>query len=73
MSTEYGGSFLSMACIGLDVLKKLRLEGLVSQPGSPIPRMILWNGEGKCLGEVHNGARAEVGAPSVVIMRGRLH
>ncbi len=73
MSTEYGGSFLNMACNGLDVLKTLGLEGLVSQEGSPIPRMILWNGKGKRLGEVHNGARAEIGAPSVVIMRCRLH
>jgi 2-polyprenyl-6-methoxyphenol hydroxylase-like FAD-dependent oxidoreductase len=72
-STEYGGSFLNMACNGLDVLKTLRLEGLVSKAGSPIPRMILWSGKGKRLGEVHNGARAEVGAPSVVIMRDRLH
>jgi 2-polyprenyl-6-methoxyphenol hydroxylase-like FAD-dependent oxidoreductase len=72
-STEYGGSFLNMACNGLDVLKTLGLEGMVSQEGSPIPRMILWNGKGTRLGEVHNGARAEVGAPSVVIMRGRLH
>jgi 2-polyprenyl-6-methoxyphenol hydroxylase-like FAD-dependent oxidoreductase len=72
-SMEYGGSFLNMACNGLDVLKTLRLEGLVSQAGSPIPRMILWSGKGKRLGEVHNGARAEVGAPSINILRSRLH
>ncbi len=72
-STDYGGSFLNMACNGLDVLKPLRLDGPVSSQGSPIPRMMIWNGKGKRLGEVRNGARAEVGAPSINILRSRLH
>ena len=72
-STDYGGSFLNMACNGLGVLKTLGLDDQVSSQGSPIPRMIIWNGKGKRLGEVHNGARAEVGAPSINILRSRLH
>src|SRR5258706_4463928 len=72
-SADYGGSFLNMACNGLDVLKPLGLDGQVSSQGSPIPRMIIWSGQGKRLGEVRNGARAEVGAPSINIMRSRLH
>jgi len=35
--------------------------------------MIIWSGKGKRLGEVRNGARAEVGAPSINILRSRLH
>ncbi len=72
-STDYGGSFLNMACNGLGVLKTLGLDGQVSSQGSPIPRMIIWSGKGKRLGEVRNGARAEVGAPSINILRSRLH
>jgi len=72
-STEYGGSFLNMACNGLGVLKTLGLDDQVSRQGSPIPRMMIWSGKGKRLGEVRNGARAEVGAPSINILRSRLH
>jgi 2-polyprenyl-6-methoxyphenol hydroxylase-like FAD-dependent oxidoreductase len=72
-STDYGGSFLNMACNGLDVLKALQLDEQVTSQGSPIPRMMIWSGNGKRLGEVRNGARAEVGAPSVNILRSRLH
>jgi 2-polyprenyl-6-methoxyphenol hydroxylase-like FAD-dependent oxidoreductase len=72
-STDYGGNFLNMACNGLGILKTLGLDEQVSSQGSPIPRMISWSGKGKPLGEVRNGARAEVGAPSINILRSRLH
>jgi 2-polyprenyl-6-methoxyphenol hydroxylase-like FAD-dependent oxidoreductase len=72
-SADYGGSFLNMACNGLGVLKTLGLDEQVSRQGSPIPRMMIWNGKGKRLGEVCNGAGAEVGAPSINILRARLH
>ena len=72
-STDYGGNFLNMACNGLGVLKPLGLDGLVAQQGSPIPRMVMWSGNGKRLGVVPNGAGAEVGAPSINILRSRLH
>jgi 2-polyprenyl-6-methoxyphenol hydroxylase-like FAD-dependent oxidoreductase len=72
-STDYGGSFLNMACNGLGVLGTLGLADRVASQGSPIPRMIIWSGKGKRLGEVRNGARAEVGAPSINILRSRLH
>src|SRR6266568_5014992 len=72
-STDYGGSFLNLACNGLGVLKTLGLDDQVSSQGSPIPRMMSWSGKGKYLGEVRNGARAEVGAPSINILRSRLH
>src|SRR5215467_14485856 len=72
-STDYGGSFLNTACNGLGVLKALGLDERVTGQGSPIPRMQIWSGNGKRLGEVRNGARAEVGAPSINILRSRLH
>jgi len=72
-STEYGGLFLNTACNGLGVLKTLGLDEQVSRQGSPIPRMVIWSGKGKRLGEVRNGARAEVGAPSINLLRSRLH
>lgn len=68
-----GGSFLNMVCNGLDVLGTLGLATPIAAEGSPLPQMILWSGKGKRLGEVRNGARAEVGAKSVVIKRGILH
>jgi 2-polyprenyl-6-methoxyphenol hydroxylase-like FAD-dependent oxidoreductase len=72
-STDYGGNFLNLSCNGLGVLKPLGLDDLVSQQGSPIPRMVMWNGNGKRLGEVRNGAREGVGAPSINLLRSRLH
>jgi 2-polyprenyl-6-methoxyphenol hydroxylase-like FAD-dependent oxidoreductase len=72
-SPDYGGLFLNMACNGLGVLGTLGLDEQVSHQGSPIPRMMIWSGNGKPLGEVRNGARAEVGAPSINILRSRLH
>src|SRR6266516_6143077 len=65
-STDYGGSFLNMACNGLDVLKPLGLDDQVSSQGSPIPRMIIWSGKGKRLGEVRNGARLKWASPASI-------
>ena len=62
-----------MASNGLDVLKTLLLDDPVSVNGSPIPRMILSSGKGKLFGEVPNGARSEVGVPSLVVKRGTLN
>jgi 2-polyprenyl-6-methoxyphenol hydroxylase-like FAD-dependent oxidoreductase len=72
-STDYGGNFLNMASNGLSVLKPLGLDGLVAAQGSPIPRMVMWSGTGKRLGELRNGARTEVGDPSINILRSSLH
>src|SRR5437879_12640272 len=46
-STDYGGSFLNMACNGLGVIKAVRLDDPVSKLGSPIPHMINRRGKGK--------------------------
>ncbi len=67
------GYFLNVASNGLNVLHTLGLEAQVTAEGFPIPRMIMWNGSGKRLGEVRNGAAPGQGAVSVVIKRGALH
>jgi 2-polyprenyl-6-methoxyphenol hydroxylase-like FAD-dependent oxidoreductase len=67
------GYFLNVASNGLDVLHTLGLEAQVTAEGFAIPRMIMWNGSGKRLGEVRNGAAPGQGAESVVLKRGALH
>ena len=70
---DYGGLFLNTACNGLDVLGTLGLNEQLSNQGSPIPRMVIQSGNGKRLGEVRNGARAGIGAPSINLLRSRLY
>lgn len=72
-AADFGGLFLNTACNGLNVLGTLGLTEQLSHQGSPIPRMVIQSGNGKCLGEVHNGARAEVGTPSINLLRSRLY
>jgi FAD-dependent urate hydroxylase len=67
------GYFLNVASNGLNVLHTLGLDAQVAVEGFPIPRMIMWSGSGKRLGEVRNGAAPGQGAPSVVVKRGALH
>ena len=67
------GYFLNVASNGLDVLQTLGLDAQVAAEGFPIPRMIMWSGSGKRLGEVRNGAAPGQGATSVVVKRGALH
>jgi 2-polyprenyl-6-methoxyphenol hydroxylase-like FAD-dependent oxidoreductase len=70
---DYGGLFLNVASNGLDVLATLGLDAQITAEGFPCPRMIMWSGGGKRLGEVRNGATREQGAASVIIKRGALH
>jgi FAD-dependent urate hydroxylase len=67
------GYFLNVASNGLDVLRTLGLDVEVAAAGFAIPRMIMWSGSGKRLGEVRNGAAPGQGAASVVLKRGSLH
>jgi 2-polyprenyl-6-methoxyphenol hydroxylase-like FAD-dependent oxidoreductase len=73
---SYAGWFLNLAGNGIEVLRTLGVDGLVTAEGSPVPRMIISSGNGKQLGEVRNGARAGL-TESVIIRRGvlqlRLH
>jgi 2-polyprenyl-6-methoxyphenol hydroxylase-like FAD-dependent oxidoreductase len=67
------GYFLNVASNGLHVLRALGLDAQVAAEGFPIPRMVMWNGSGKRLGEVRNGVAPGQGAVSVVAKRGALH
>lgn len=65
------GWFLNLAGNGIEVLKTLGIAAPIVAEGSPAPRMIIENGNGKRLGEVRNGARAGL-TESVLIRRGML-
>jgi 2-polyprenyl-6-methoxyphenol hydroxylase-like FAD-dependent oxidoreductase len=70
---DYAGSFLNLASNGIEVLTTLGLDGLIAAEGFPCPTMVMWNGAGRRLGEVRNGALPGQGPVSVIIKRGALH
>ena len=72
-SAERAGSFLNMASNGLDALKAIDAHHEVLAHGFPTPRMVMWSGTGKRLGEVANGLRLPDGTVSITIDRGHLH
>lgn len=67
------GSFLNIASNGLHVLQQLGLSGAVAAVGFRIPRMVMWNGGGKRLGEIRNGVVPGQGPVSVVLRRSILN
>jgi FAD-dependent urate hydroxylase len=69
---DYAGLFLNTASNGLDVLRTLGIDVPARADGFPIPRMVMWSGTGKRLGEVANGVRLPDGTVSVVVKRGLL-
>lgn len=67
------GSFLNIASNGLDALKVLGAHEAVLAAGVPTPRMTMWSGTGKRLGEVANGLRLDDGTVSHTIQRADLY
>ncbi|MFA9429924.1 FAD-dependent monooxygenase [Egicoccus sp. AB-alg2] len=67
------GSFLNVASNGMDALATVGLADQVARAGLATPRMVMWSGTGKRLGEVANGVRLSTGITSTTIQRGRLH
>ncbi|MEJ3746856.1 FAD-dependent monooxygenase [Actinomycetes bacterium KLBMP 9797] len=67
---DYAGLFLNTASNGLDALRAIDVD--IARRGFPIPRMIMWSGTGKRLGEVANGTPLPDGTVSVCIRRGEL-
>jgi 2-polyprenyl-6-methoxyphenol hydroxylase-like FAD-dependent oxidoreductase len=67
------GSFLNLASNGLRGLALLGVDRAVLAAGFPTPRMVLWSGTGKRLGEVANGASSPDGTVTLTIRRGLLH
>jgi FAD-dependent urate hydroxylase len=72
-SADEVGSFLNLASNGLDVLRTLGALEVVQGAGFPTPRMTLFSGTGKRLGEVPNGGRLPDGTVSLTLKRGVLH
>ena len=70
---EFIGSFLNTASNGLDALKAIDAHREVVRRGFPTPRMVMWSGSGKRLGEVANGLELADGTVSLTVERGHLH
>ena len=69
---DHAGLFLNAASNGLDVLQTLGAERQVIAEGWPCPRLQMFSGTGKRLGEVSNGLPPSSGLGSVLIKRGDL-
>jgi len=69
---DYAGLFLNTASNGLDALRIIGVDVAESADGFPIPRMVMWSGAGKRLGEVGNGVPLADGTVSVCVRRGLL-
>ncbi|MFI6814125.1 FAD-dependent monooxygenase [Nonomuraea sp. NPDC050328] len=67
------GSFLNVASNGLDALRVLDAHKAVMAAGIPTPQMVMWNGNGKRLGEVPNGMALDDGTVSHTIQRSDLY
>ncbi|SEK42570.1 FAD-dependent oxidoreductase [Nonomuraea pusilla] len=67
------GAFLNLASNGLDALRVLGAHRTVMAAGIPTPRMVMWSGTGKRLGEVANGLALDDGTVSHTILRSDLY
>ncbi|WP_406673963.1 FAD-dependent monooxygenase [Nonomuraea sp. N2-4H] len=67
------GSFLNVASNGLAALRVLDAHHEVLKAGIPTPRMVMWSGTGKRLGEVANGLELDDGTVSHTILRSDLY
>ncbi|WP_043615132.1 FAD-dependent oxidoreductase [Nonomuraea candida] len=67
------GSFLNVASNGLAALRTLGAHREVMAAGIPTPRMVMWSGTGKRLGEVANGLRLDDGTVSHTVLRSDLY
>ncbi|MEV6150453.1 FAD-dependent monooxygenase [Nonomuraea sp. NPDC052129] len=72
-TAESVGSFLNVASNGLDALRVLGAHRRVLSAGIPTPRMVMWSGSGKRLGEVANGLALDDGTVSHTILRADLY
>ena len=72
-ASDFAGSFLNTASNGLDALRAIDAHTQALAHGFPTPRMVMWSGTGKRLGEVANGMALADGTTSITIRRGSLH
>ncbi|MET7327576.1 FAD-dependent monooxygenase [Nonomuraea sp. NPDC005650] len=67
------GSFLNVASNGLAALRVLGAHRKILSRAIPTPRMVMWSGSGKRLGEVANGLRLDDGTVSHTVLRSDLY
>ncbi|MEV0233793.1 NAD(P)/FAD-dependent oxidoreductase [Nonomuraea sp. NPDC050786] len=67
------GSFLNVASNGLAALRVLGAHHKVLSHAIPTPRMVMWSGSGKRLGDVANGLRLDDGTVSHTVLRSDLY
>lgn len=67
------GAFLNVGSNGLAVLAELGLQARLLSDAHPAPRMVMWSGLGKRLGEVPNGPAGDPARGSAVVRRPWLH
>lgn len=72
-SADDVGSFLNVASNGLAALRVLGAHKEVLRAGIPTPRMVMWSGTGKRLGEVANGLELDDGTVSHTVLRSDLY
>ena len=70
---DFVGSFLNLSSNGIDALRAVGADRAVLNAGFSTPRMVMWSGSGKRLGEVANGIALDDGTTSQTIQRGLLH
>lgn len=71
---DHVGTFLNTASNGLAALQSIGVDPHgVTANGFPTPRMVMWSGTGKRLGEMPNGLALPDGTVSITIKRGLLH
>jgi 2-polyprenyl-6-methoxyphenol hydroxylase-like FAD-dependent oxidoreductase len=73
IADNQAGAFLNVASNGMAILQTLGLADAVAAQGIAAPRMMMWNGQGKKLGELANGLPPGKGLPSTTIKRSALH
>ncbi|MFI7707284.1 FAD-dependent oxidoreductase [Nonomuraea sp. NPDC049480] len=71
--SEGVGTFLNLASNGLAALRVLGAHRKVLDKAIPTPRMVMWSGTGKRLGEVANGLRLDDGTVSHTVLRSDLY
>ncbi|MEV4391003.1 NAD(P)/FAD-dependent oxidoreductase [Nonomuraea sp. NPDC049607] len=70
---ENVGSFLNLASNGLAALRVLGVHREALSSAIPTPRMVMWSGTGKRLGEVANGLRLDDGTVSHTVLHSDLY
>lgn len=66
------GANLGLALNGLDALRTLQIHETVKALGVPTPHLIMWNGNGKRLGEVYSGEALSDGTVNITMQRADL-